>query len=382
MIFEYKNYNEKRDSMDKNVGQYLKELREKKHLSQNQLAEKLHISRSVIAKYETGEREPSFNNLVLISKYFKIPITNLIPIYENSIESTNTKDILNYLLKQNKFFKTIVFALIIIIFTIIVSAIIYINVLNYVSTKIYRVTSIDKNPIIKDGLLIKTKDKVYLSLISNLDPDKVEKVEFFYQDGEEKVFMFGTSNSDYIKFYSDLKTDEYISFKNYDNFFNGSLIKVYYKDDTTECINLIYKFDYTNNNLEEKYEEIEESSESTDSVVAAQAFFETPKSGLYDIVAPFIEDHKNEIFEIKLDGIKYEVNITDNFLSIFYKNNNKRYNLLYTLNKETLMLDELNSSSKILYNMNFKTDKCDGKMCSNVDEDIELIKEIIKEIKK
>lgn len=368
--------------MDKNVGQYLKELREKKHLSQNQLAEKLHISRSVIAKYETGEREPSFNNLVLISKYFKIPITNLIPIYENSIESTNTKDILNYLLKQNKFFKTIVFALIIIIFTIIVSAIIYINVLNYVSTKIYRVTSIDKNPIIKDGLLIKTKDKVYLSLISNLDPDKVEKVEFFYQDGEEKVFMFGTSNSDYIKFYSDLKTDEYISFKNYDNFFNGSLIKVYYKDDTTECINLIYKFDYTNNNLEEKYEEIEESSESTDSVVAAQAFFETPKSGLYDIVAPFIEDHKNEIFEIKLDGIKYEVNITDNFLSIFYKNNNKRYNLLYTLNKETLMLDELNSSSKILYNMNFKTDKCDGKMCSNVDEDIELIKEIIKEIKK
>lgn len=369
--------------MDKNVGQYLKELREKKHLSQNQLAEKLHISRSVIAKYETGEREPSFNNLVLISKYFKIPITNLIPIYENSIESTNTKDILNYLLKQNKFFKTIVFALIIIIFTIIVSAIIYINVLNYVSTKIYRVTSIDKNPIIKDGLLIKTKDKVYLSLISNLDPDKVEKVEFFYQDGEEKVFMFGTSNSDYIKFYSDLKTDEYISFKNYDNFFNGSLIKVYYKDDTTECINLIYKFDYTNNNLEENYEEIEEkSSESTDSAVAAQAFFETPKSGLYDIVAPFIEDHKNEIFEIKLDGIKYEVNITDNFLSILYKNNNKRFTLLYMLNEEILMLDEVNSSSKTLYSKNFKTDKCDGKMCSNVDEDIELIKEIIKEIKK
>lgn len=369
--------------MDKNVGQYLKELREKKHLSQNQLAEKLHISRSVIAKYETGEREPSFNNLVLISKYFKIPITNLIPIYENSIESTNTKDILNYLLKQNKFFKTIVFALIIIIFTIIVSAIIYINVLNYVSTKIYRVTSIDKNPIIKDGLLIKTKDKVYLSLISNLDPDKVEKVEFYYKDGEEKVFMFGTSISDYIRFYADLKNDEYISFKNYDNFFNGSLIKVYYKDNTTEYVNLIYKFDYTNNNLEENYEEIEEElSESTDSAVAAQAFFETSKSGLYDIVAPFIEDHKNENFNIKLDGINYKLAIMDKTLSILYENNNKRYNLFYTLNKETLMLDELNSSSKILYNMNFKTDKCDGKMCSNVDKDIELIKEIIKEIKK
>lgn len=370
--------------MDKNIGQYLKELREKKHLSQNQLAEKLHISRSVIAKYETGEREPSFNNLIIISKYFKIPITNLIPIYEKSIESPNTKDILNYLLRQNKIFRNIVFALIIIIFMITVSSLIYMNIMNYVSTKVYRVTSVDNNSIIRDGLLIKTKDKIYLSLVGNLNPNKVEKVELYYLDNEEKVYIFETSNVEYIKFYADLKTDEYISFKNYDKFFNDSFIEIHYKDNTIKYVKLNYEFDYTNNNLEDNYEKIteEESFDLKDSGIEEPVFYELPQSELRDIVPKFMEEYNHEIFNIKLDGINYEVSILNKVLSILYENNKKRYNLSYMSNKETLKLDEVKSKSQMLYNMNFKTKECGGKMCSNVDKDIKLIKEIINEIKK
>lgn len=370
--------------MNKNVGQYLKELREKKHLSQNQLANRLHISRSVIAKYETGEREPSFNILIILSKFFKIPITDLIPIYEQNIKSNNTKDVLNYLLKQNKTFRTIVLTLITIIFIIIVSAVIYINVLNYVSTKVYRVTSINNNPIIKDGLLIKTKDKVYLSLVSNLDPEKVEIVKFYYLDNEEKNYVFETSNVIYIKFYANLNDEEYISFKNYDKFFDDSLIEIHYKNNTTESVKLNYEFDYTNNSLEEKTEEITEktSTELEESDIDVQTFNENKHSELNDIATTFMKEHNNEIFNVKLDGVNYEVSVVSNDLNILYEHNNKKYNLFYKLSKETLELDEVKNSFKLLYNINFKTNKCNGEMCSNVERDIKLIKEIINKAKK
>lgn len=369
--------------MNKNVGQYLKELREKKHLSQNQLANRLHISRSVIAKYETGEREPSFNILIILSKFFKIPITDLIPIYEQNIKSNNTKDVLNYLLKQNRTFRTTVLTLIIIIFIIIVSAVIYINVLNYVSTKVYRVTSINNNPVIKDGLLIKTKDKVYLSLVSNLDSEKVEIVKFYYLDNDEKIYIFETSNVSYIKFYADLNDEEYISFKNYDKFFYDSLIEIHYKNNTTESVKLNYEFDYTNNSLESDFEEITEkvTSKSAESDIDVQTFMEDKHSELQDIVSAFMEEHNNEIFNVKLDGVNYEVSAISNVLNIFYECKNKKYYLSYKLNREKLELDEVNTSSQVLYSINFKTNKCVGEMCSNADKGIKLVKEIVNEIK-
>lgn len=372
--------------MNKNVGQYLKELREKKHLSQNQLANRLHISRSVIAKYETGEREPSFNILIILSKFFKIPITDLIPIYEQNIKSNNTKDVLNYLLKQNKTFRTIVLTLITIIFIIIVSAVIYINILNYVSTKVYRVTSINNNPIIKDGLLIKTKDKVYLSLVSNLDPEKVEIVKFYYLDNDEKNYVFETSNVIYIKFYANLNDEEYISFKNYDKFFDDSLIEIHYKNNTTESVKLNYEFDYTNNSLEEKTEEIIEktSAELEESGTDAQAFMEDKHSELHDIVTKFMKEHNNEIFNVKLDGVNYEVSVVNDILNILYKVKDKEYSLSYSyiLDDVVIKLDDITTTPKTMLYGNIEGEECTEKECIELKKKSQLIEQIINKIKK
>ena len=48
----------------------LKELRLSKNLSQMQLAKKLNISQSAIAKWELGKTEPSASALILLSKFF------------------------------------------------------------------------------------------------------------------------------------------------------------------------------------------------------------------------------------------------------------------------------------------------------------------------
>lgn len=48
----------------------IKELRISKNLSQMQLAQKLNISQSAIAKWELGKTEPTASALIIMSKFF------------------------------------------------------------------------------------------------------------------------------------------------------------------------------------------------------------------------------------------------------------------------------------------------------------------------
>ena len=53
-------------------GERLKNLRKEAMLSQEKLAEILHIDKSTIAKYETGKISPSIEMLIILAKYFKV----------------------------------------------------------------------------------------------------------------------------------------------------------------------------------------------------------------------------------------------------------------------------------------------------------------------
>ena len=50
------------------------ELRNENGLSQNGLAKELGFSRTAISSWELGVREPSFDTLISIAKYFKVTI--------------------------------------------------------------------------------------------------------------------------------------------------------------------------------------------------------------------------------------------------------------------------------------------------------------------
>ncbi len=374
--------------MNKNVGELLKELREKKKLSQNQLAAKVHISRSVIAKYETGEREPSFNNLIILSKFFKIPITDLIPIYEKSIESNNTRDILNYLLKKTKSFKFIIITLILILLMILTTAIIYINVINYVSTKVYKISTENNSLLIQEGLLVKTKDKIYLTLINSLDSEKIQKLKLYYMKDKEKIYIMETSNINSVRFFVDLDNNEYFNGKDYRRLIEDSYIEVHNKDDTVETIKLNYDFDYTNNTLaKDQTSENIYNQENIDILKDYQdltVFQESKQSKIYEIAKPFIEENNLETYNVKLNGVSYEVSAVRNSLNILFKNGNKNYNLTYSIidEKENIKLEIMGNTSKDLYSLNITKGTCKGSKCSQANKDLELIKNIIEKIKK
>lgn len=55
-----------------------KRIREKSGLTQQQLADKLGISRSAVGMYEKGEREPNFETLELIADTFNVDMNYLL----------------------------------------------------------------------------------------------------------------------------------------------------------------------------------------------------------------------------------------------------------------------------------------------------------------
>ncbi len=56
----------------------LKNLREKKNLTQEQLAEHLQVTRQAISRWETGETQPNTETLKLLSQFFNVSINTLL----------------------------------------------------------------------------------------------------------------------------------------------------------------------------------------------------------------------------------------------------------------------------------------------------------------
>lgn len=52
----------------------LKELREEKSLSQKQLANALKVSQASVAKWETKDRFPDIDNLIMVAKFFGVTV--------------------------------------------------------------------------------------------------------------------------------------------------------------------------------------------------------------------------------------------------------------------------------------------------------------------
>ena len=61
-----------------NFGERLKDLRVEKGLTQAELAKLTGISQAGIAKWETGDRKPSIDCLIILAKFFKCTLEYLV----------------------------------------------------------------------------------------------------------------------------------------------------------------------------------------------------------------------------------------------------------------------------------------------------------------
>ena len=60
------------------IKETLKQLRERENLTQDQLAERVMVTRQAVSRWETGETQPNTDTLKLLSKEFNVSINTLL----------------------------------------------------------------------------------------------------------------------------------------------------------------------------------------------------------------------------------------------------------------------------------------------------------------
>ena len=72
-------------------GQKLRKLRKKFNMTQENVADCIHVSRSTIAGYETKNRQPSHEKLTALADLFQVPVDYLLDDTENEISLSPSK---------------------------------------------------------------------------------------------------------------------------------------------------------------------------------------------------------------------------------------------------------------------------------------------------
>ncbi len=90
----------------KQLAQQIKNLRTTKNLSQDDLAEKLYISRQAVSKWENGEATPDIDKLVQLAEIFGVSLDYLVlgkePEKEIVVEQRGKMNVWEYLNEESK----------------------------------------------------------------------------------------------------------------------------------------------------------------------------------------------------------------------------------------------------------------------------------------
>ena len=85
------------------IGEFLKELRKEKGLTQEQLAEQFNVSRRSVSRWETGNNMPDLSMLITLAEYYEVDVKEIIDGKRKS-ENMNEemKDILEKVASYNE----------------------------------------------------------------------------------------------------------------------------------------------------------------------------------------------------------------------------------------------------------------------------------------
>lgn len=78
--------------MDMTMAERLQRLRKEHHFSQEQLAEKLQVSRQAVSKWENGQTAPDLNNIITMSNLYEVTTDYILIGKERSPKENREKD--------------------------------------------------------------------------------------------------------------------------------------------------------------------------------------------------------------------------------------------------------------------------------------------------
>lgn len=226
------------------IGLFIKQLREDKGWTQEELANKLFIVRETVSKWERGKRVPEIETLKQLAEVLNVSIEEILAGERSPKENITLELYKNHykLKKQLKLAFTYMFLILLLFLG-------YYFINQYNSTSIYTLSAENENFMIDDSLLIKTREKIYFNLnnIHSLNGVDIDKIELYYNYDNEAKTIYSTNKTDII-ILDYINNEEYFLWENFDDLKDNFYIRIFY-DTSYEDIKLAFVKDYTNNNL-------------------------------------------------------------------------------------------------------------------------------------
>ena len=159
------------------IGKYIKFLRERNNLTQEELAKKAPVTREAVSKWETGRRIPDIETLIILSNIFDVSIESLLSGEESNNAVVN-------LYKDNIKLHKKVGILLLVTILIIITFLIYYFFNNYNSFKFYNLTGGNDNFILENIVMFVSKEKFFISIpkVSSINSDEINYKKVYYLD--------------------------------------------------------------------------------------------------------------------------------------------------------------------------------------------------------
>lgn len=235
------------------IGQFIKELRKEKNISQNELSEEIHVTRQAISAWENGKAVPDSDILLILSSYFNVSINEILLGKRLTSDEGLENLTLQLIDDHNKKIRKIKKLIISLSTTIILSLVIFLGYYflnNYNSIKVYKVSGYKEVFKTNNGIFVTTKNKVYLRLgkitQQNLEEDKdINKVKLYYKYKNKEYILFEENKTDIL-------IDEEYGYKEFflnndmNKAINNMYLEITYNETEKEIIKISFKETFKN----------------------------------------------------------------------------------------------------------------------------------------
>ncbi len=180
------------------IGHFIRTMRKEKNWSQEALADKLYCDRTKINRIENGRRNVKLDDLILLSEIFDLSLDEIIAGERKDKNNKKRVEITfkEYLKTQNtkiKRLRSVIIILVILLISIFSLFTIIYFFQNYKSIRVYKFSGSSENYEINDGLLILSKEKIYLK-VNNIVPTVDEISVYSEQDNKQTLIYSGNSD--------------------------------------------------------------------------------------------------------------------------------------------------------------------------------------------
>lgn len=183
------------------IGEFLRELRKEKNMSQDVLAEKMHVDRANVSRWENGKTQIPTDKLKILSEIFEVPIDEILSgektTKTNKLEHNNIViSFISDIDGKIKKFKLLSFLLTVLIFILLIIFLTYYFIETYNTERIYKITSKSDNYEVLNGILFVTREQSYLKI--GAVNGKIEIIELFLRNNDTDILLYSGSSDNIV----------------------------------------------------------------------------------------------------------------------------------------------------------------------------------------